>query len=121
MSSTLWGSNGSTVYSIGGDRDVLLIAPNLLPHHNFEAVVRRPGELTEEDRQKLLNQGVSPELDDQDEVAIVKARYQLDRKCKRVEVKSGHVSRNEVMKSINHILTTTKSHGGKISNYIEQV
>ena len=115
LPSRLWYKTGTTNYGIGGDRDVLLIASDL-PHHQSEAVARRPGQLTEEDKQKLLNQGVSPY--GQDEAAIVKARYELDRGCKIVGVMSGQLSREEVLKSIRHSLTTTQNDGGKIHCYL---
>ena len=109
----LWYETGTTLYNIHGGRDVLIIAPDL-PLHNPEAVARRPGQLTEEDKQTLLSQRVSPE--GQDELDIVKARYQLDKRCKIVGVRSGQLSREEVMKSIRHLFTTTKNDGG-ISYY----
>ena len=109
MPGRLWYETGTTAYGISGGRDVLIIAP-AQPIHNPEAVARRPGQLTEEDKQTLLSQGVSPE--GQDEVAIVKARCQLDKWYRIVGVKSGQLSREEVMKSIRQLLTTTKSDGG---------
>ena len=108
MPGSLWYETKTTDYGIGGGRDILIIAPDQ-PLHNPEAVARRPGQLTKEDKQKL-SQGVSPE--GQDEVAIVKARYQLDKINRIVGVKSGQLSREEVMESIRHLLTTTKNDGG---------
>ena len=105
----LWCETGTTCYSVLGGRDALIIAP-ALPLHNSEAVARRPGQLTEEDKQTLLSQGVSPE--GQDDLAIVKARCQLDKEIRIVGVKSGQLSREEVMESISHVLTTTKNDGG---------
>ena len=100
------------MYAAGGGRDVLIVAPDLsLPHP--EAVVRRPGQLTEKDKQTLQKQGVPPDSC-QDEVLIVRARHDLDKKQKIVEVKSGQsLSREEVMKSIAHLLTITQNDGGK--------
>ena len=100
-----------TDYGAVGGRDILLIASDL-PLHESEAVARRPGPLTEEDKQKLLNQGVSP--DGQDELAIVKAKYGLDSRCKIVGVKSGQLSQEEILKDIEYLLTTTQNDGGKI-------
>ena len=73
-------------------------------------MARRPGQLTEEDKQTLLSQGVSPE--GQDDLAIVKARCEVDKRFRIVGVKSGQLSREEVMESIRHLLTTTKNDGG---------
>ena len=99
------------MYAVGGGRDVLILAPDLsLP--NPEAVARRPGKLTEENKLKLLSQGVPPDC--QDEVAIVIARHELDKNQKIVEVKSGKsLSQKEVLKSIEDLLLTTKNNGGK--------
>jgi hypothetical protein len=99
------------VYAVGGGRDVLILAPDLsLP--NPKAVARRPGQLTVEDELKLQSQGVLPDC--QDEVTIVRARHELDKNQKIVEVKSGQsLTRKEVMKSIAHLLYTTNNDGGK--------
>ena len=105
----LWTTNHGSIYGLHGSRDFLIIAPDL-PLHNPEAVARRPGQLTEEDRQTLLSQGVSPQ--GQDELAIVKARYNLRKDLRIVGVKSGKLSREEVMESIGQLLTTTKNDGG---------
>ena len=60
------------MYSVGGGRDILILAPDLsLPHP--EAVARRPGQLTQEDKLKLLSQGVFPVP--HNELDIIKARY----------------------------------------------
>ena len=105
----LWYETGTTCYSVLGGRDALIIAP-VLPLHNSEAVARRPGQLTEDDKQALLSQGVSPE--GQDDLAIVKARCQLDKEIRIVGVKSGQLSREEVMESIRHLIATTRNDGG---------
>ena len=100
------------MYSVGGGRDVLILAPDLsLPHP--EAVARRPGKLTVGDKLKLLSQGVIPETDN--ELDIIKARYRLAKNCSIVEVKSGRsVSYKEVLGSIRHVFNTTENDGGKL-------
>lgn len=110
MPGRLWYQTGTAVYGAGGGRDVLLIASDL-PHHNPEAVARRTGQLTEEDKQKLLRQGVS--ADSQGEIGIVSARYKMDRTSKIVGIKSGQVSREEILKHIRHLLTTSQNDGGR--------
>ena len=110
MPGGLWYETGTMVYGVHGGRDVLIIAP-ALPLHNPEAVARRPGQPTEEDKQTVLSQGVSPE--GQDDLAIVMARCQLDKEIRKpVGVKSGQLSREEVIESISHLLTTIKNDGG---------
>ena len=100
------------VYNAIGGRDVLILAPDLsLPHP--EAVPRRPGQLTQEDKLKLQSQGLPPDLC-HNELAITKARYELDKMCKIVEVKSGKLlSQEEAIENIAHLLNTTQNDGGK--------
>jgi hypothetical protein len=107
----LWVKTAIIEYGAAGGRDVLILAPDLsLPH--TEAVARRPGQLTEEDKLKLLRQGVLPEA--HNELDIIKARYRLDKRCSIVEVKSGRsISYKEVLRSIEHVLNTTENDGGK--------
>jgi hypothetical protein len=82
----LWYETANIRYSAAGGRDILILAPDLsLPHP--EAVARRPGRLTEEEKFNLLLQGVFPESDN--ELDIIKARYRLDKDCSIVKVKSG--------------------------------
>jgi hypothetical protein len=103
-------------YNAAGGRDILILAPDLsLPHP--EAVARRPGQLTEEDKLKLQSQGVPSNF--QDELDIIKARYKLAKYCSIVEVKSGgSVSYKEVLRSIEHVLNITKNDGGKLLTYV---
>ena len=102
---------GTIIYNAGGDRDVLIIAPDLsIPHP--EAVARRPGQLTEEDKLKLQSQGLPPDSCDND-LAIVKARCELDRRYRTVGIESGpSVSHEDILRSISHLLTTTQTDGG---------
>ena len=75
-------------------------------------MARRPGQLTQEDELKLLNQGLPSDC--QDELDIIKARYRLVKDCSIVEVKSGwSISCKEVLRSIEHIFNITKNDGGK--------
>ena len=108
----LWHKTAINIrYSAAGGRDVLILAPDLsLPHP--EAVARRPGQLTQEDTLKLLNQGLPPKA--QNELDIITARYTLAKDCSIVEVKSGQsISCKEVLQSIEHIFNITKNDGGK--------
>ena len=108
----LWYSTGMTVYSAGGGRDVVIISADLPPHQP-EAVARRPGQLTEEDKQKLLSQGVTSDC--QSEVDIVRARCELDKECKIVDVMSGQSwTQQETLKRITHHLNATKNDGGML-------
>ena len=105
----MWHKTTIIRYSAAGERDVLIIAPDLSLSHP-EAVARKPGQLTQEDKLKLLSQGVFPETDN--ELDIIKARYRLAKNCSIVEVKSGQ-SVSEVLGSIEHIFNTTENDGGK--------
>ena len=107
-----WGCLTSTsAYNAVGRRDILILAPDLSLLHP-EAVARRPGQLTKEDKLKLQSQGLP--TDCQDEVPIIRARRDLDKRHKIVKVKSGKsMSREEVTENIEHLLNTTQNDGGK--------
>ena len=76
-------------------------------------MARRPGQLTEEDKLKLQSQGLPPHSC-HDELAIIKARYELDKECKVIGIKSGQsLSQEVVLESVAHLLNTTKNDGGK--------
>ena len=114
----MWRETAITRYNAAGGRDVLILAPDLsLPHP--EAVARRPGQLTEEDKLKLVNQGVINESDHQLDTCIIKARYGLTKHCLIVEVKSGDsISYQDVLGSIEYLLNTTENDGGKFQTYV---
>ena len=99
------------MYSVGGGRDVLILAPDLsLPHP--EAVARKPGKLTMGDKLKLLSQGVISEF--YNELDIITARYRRAKDCSIVEIKSGRSkSYKEALGSIRHVFNTTENDGGK--------
>ena len=83
-----------------------------LPHP--EAVPRREGSLTKEDRGKLQSENVPRELED--EVAIVRKRYELD-KAKKVfnvlESKPGKLlSRSEAFGVVAALMNNTENDGG---------
>ena len=96
-----------------GVRDVLIIASDLPLPNNPEAVPRRPAQLTKEDQQKLKSQGVPSDC--QDESAIIKARYELN---KRFRVKTSETNKplfwEDVMKDITKLLNHTKNDGGML-------
>ena len=103
--------------TVRGGRDVLNLFQDQFSHP--DAVPRRSGILTVKDKQTLHSQGVTSDC--QDEVAIFTARYGLDIKhCKIVGVKSGKISKVEIMECIRHLLTTTKNDGGRITNLYYQ-
>ena len=112
--SSLWYSTNSTGYEVGGGRDVLILAPDLsLPHP--EAVPRRPGQLTQEDRLKLQSQGLPPDC--QCELDIVKGRYELDSNLMITEIMFRHLlTKKQVTQHIEQLLNTTQNDGGKKIN-----
>ena len=107
---------GTTDYGAGGGRDVLILAPDLsLPHP--EAVKRRSGQLTEEDKLNLQSQGLP--LDCHDELATLQAHYDLDKRCRIVGIESGESQlREEILKSIGVLLKKTQNDGGKYRKLI---
>ena len=109
----VWCRIKTNVYSATGGRDVIIIAPDLLSLPHPEAVARRPGQLIEEDKLKLQSQGVPPDCPE-DELSLIKARYELHKESNIVEIKSGQsLSREEVIESIGYVLNTTQNHGSK--------
>ena len=98
-------------HNAAGGREVLILAPDLsLPHP--EAVPRRSGQLTQEDKLGLLSQGLPPDC--QNELEITKAKYELGKIYTLVEVKSGQsLSQIEVLDNIDQLLNTTQNDGGK--------
>ena len=102
-------------HNAAGGREVLIIAPDLSPDPHPEAVARRPGQLTEEDKLKLQSQGLSSDF--HDELDIMKAKYDLGKAYTVVEVKSGQsLLRKEVLDNIDHLFITTRSDGGKVTS-----
>ena len=78
-------------------------------------MARRPGQLTEEDKLKLHRQKVHPDC--QDELDIIRAKFELYKGNKIVEIKSGQsMSREEIIENITHLLNTTQNDGGEISS-----
>ena len=73
-------------------------------------------ELTEDDRRRLINQGI-PEHCFGDDLSIVRARWNLDKECclSGVEVsKPGkELSRNYVLKQIASLMNNTTKPGGR--------
>ena len=111
MPGRLWYSTGRMRHNAAGGREVLILAPDLsLPHP--EAVPRRSGQLTQEDKLGLLSQGLPPDC--QNELEITKAKYELGKIYTLVEVKSGQsLSQIEVLDNIDQLLNTTQNDGGK--------
>ena len=80
-------------------------------------MARRPDQLIQEDKLKLLSQGVIPKA--QNELNIITARYTLAKDCSIVEVKSGQsISYKEVLGSIEYVINTTENDGGKFLNML---
>ena len=98
-------------YSIGDGKDVLIIYED--PPSHPEAVPRRSGKLTAEFKKILQQQGIPPKF--QNELAIITARFAQDKRFKIFAVKSGKLSREEVMDNIRDLLITTKNDGGRIT------
>ena len=101
------------VYNANGGRDVLILAPDpSFPHPEAVPRPRRPGKLTQEEELELQRQGVPPDC--QDEISITRARHDLDKRHKIIEVRSGKsLLREEVIESIAYLLSTTQNDGGK--------
>ena len=109
-----WYGSGSLEYSAQGGRDVLIIESDL-PLTDPEVVSRRSADLTDADRQKLKNQGVSS--DELHEASIIRARYEYDKRRTLFRVLRSEpdyqLQRQEVFESIIELFETTKNDGGK--------
>ena len=106
--SRLWDTGGGTVrYAVGGGRDVLIVAPGLsLPH--LEAVARRPGQLTEEDKLKLKSQELP--FESQNEQDIIKLKLDMNWIRSVMQLKSGHVRRVTVSRRSHGKHSTSSKH-----------
>ena len=105
------------VCSAGGTRDVLLIhsaGPGSLK--SSDVVSQCEIKITEEDRRKLTNQGISPECSD--DLSIVHARIGLDSTLELVRVlvneEGQELSRGYILEQIKDFLASTKKPGGEI-------
>lgn len=110
-----WKSTGTAAYGAAGGRDILLISSEA-PLCSPDAVPRCRVELTEDDRRRLINQGI-PEHCFGDDLSIVRARLNLDKECclSGVEVsKPGkELSRDYVLKQIASLMNNTTKPGGR--------
>ena len=112
-----WDSlSGKVRYGAAGKRDVLLIVPdNDLSHP--DVVPRRPAiELTKQLREKLENQGLARDQQ-QDDLAIMKARYGLDKDRQVQEVLTSEpggerVTRERVLKHITSYINNHEDRAG---------
>ena len=109
--------SGKACYGASGERDVLIIISNS-PSRDSDVVLRRSrGELTEDERRKLENQGV-PRDCHHDDLSIMKARYGLDSRPQIVGVESGDSGRElsceDVKKLIASLMNNTDKKGGEL-------
>ena len=116
--SSIWVRKGGvgTVYSsAGGGRDVLIIGSDV-PLPQRDAVSQCNIELTEDDRRRLTNQGISETCCD--DLSIIRARTNLDKDCALVgvEVSGGlhgkELSRDYILKQIASLMNNTTKPGG---------
>ena len=113
-----WSTNsGKNNYGAVGERDVLIIV-SVSPSRNPDVVPRRSrGELTDDERHKLEQQGV-PKDSHHDDLSIMKARYGLDSMYQIVGVESGDSGREltceDVKKQIASLMNNTDKEGGEL-------
>ena len=113
-----WTSTQTLTYGAYGGRQVLIIFSDV-PLRVPEAVPRREGRLTEEDREKLHSENVPRELED--EVAIVRKRYELDKAKKIFNVLESKpeklLSRSEAFGVIAALMNNIENDGG-MTHYV---
>ena len=112
--------SGKHNYGASGGRDVLFIVSDS-PSRNPDVVPRiSRGELTDDERHKLENQGV-PRNCHHDDLSIIKARYGLHSRSKIVGVESGdsgrELTREDVKKQIESLMNNTDKAGGELYIY----
>ena len=113
--------SGKHNYGASGERDVLFIVSDS-PSRNPDVVPRiSRGELTDDERRKLENQGV-PRNCHHDDLSIIKARYGLHSRSKIVGVESGdsgrELTRDDVKKQIESLMNNTDKAGGELYIYL---
>ena len=110
-----WKSTPILTYGAYGGRQVLIIFSDV-PLPNPEAVPRREGHLTQEDVEKLHSENVPRELEE--EVAIVRKRYELDKAKKVFDVLESKpdklLSRGEAFDVVAALMNNTENDGGTI-------
>ena len=117
-----WSDNsGKSTYGASAHGDVLVIVSECESHPNPDVVQRRAAsELTEEWRGKLENQGIARE-NQQDDLSLVKARYDLDKQYTIVGVEMSspggeRLTRDRVLEKIRTIMKNSDgTKGGKPS------
>ena len=111
-----WTDHSGTVpYQAGGDSNVLIIVsedvqgPDVVPR---KAAI----ELTEGCRKMLESQGITRPEDQSDDLAIAKARYNLDKMYTITGVESGtsrgRLTREKVLQRIKTLMTTSSDKAG---------
>ena len=105
----------------GGDRDVIIIASIGETAARIAGVVpRSPHEPTEEDKRRMVDQGLSPE-ECTDDISILQARLRLDKEYEVVEmlVSEGmrELTRGHILERLESQFKETEKAGGEINNY----
>ena len=100
----------------GGDRDLIIIASFGEAAARIAGVVpRSPHELTEEDKRRMVDQGLSPE-ECTDDISILQARLRLDKKHEMVEmlVNEGtrELTRGHILERLESQFKATEKAGG---------
>lgn len=111
---TQWTTSGKHNYAAVGGRDILIIvSDNSSP--NPDVVPRRSqGELKDNERNKLDNQGIPRECH-HDDLSIMKARYGQHPKSHILGVASGReLTCEDVKKKIASLIRDTDKEGGRL-------
>ena len=101
----------------GGDRDVIIVASfGEAAARIGGAVPRSPHEPTEEDKRRMVDQGLSPE-ECTDDISILQARLRLDKESEVVEMLASEgtreLSRGYILERIESQLKATEKAGGE--------
>ncbi len=106
---------GTRSYGAYGPREVLIIASNETALLGWDAVSRKTGHLTEEDRERVASESLPRECLE-DEVALIRARYERDsaRYWHVSVVQDGRLMQKEAMEKIRNLFEQTSMPGGMV-------
>ena len=103
---------GNKVYTALGPRDVLIISNETV--EGPDVVPRKKGSLTQEDKDRLTSQGITPDCWE-DDAKMMEARFSRDRDYSVISIERNTTADN-ILSKIDTLLKNTKKPGGKKFN-----
>ena len=103
---------GEKFYGAKGPRDVLIISNETA--EGPDVVQRKKGCLTQEDKDRLISQGIPPDCWE-DDVKMMEARYSKEKRFSVVSIERDTTAEH-ILSTIDTLLKNTKKPGGKKFN-----